>query len=89
MRIDELYKINQPKVQTGPELDTLTIRNIETNVQPVNKFHKQNSFFDKINEGFKLIPWKDVIIWSAIVGGIYILIKATPKNNSRKDLKSK
>lgn len=84
MRIDELYKINQPKVQTGPELGTFKIRNIETNVQPVNKFHEQNSFFDKINEGFKLIPWKDVIILSAIAGGIYFLIELTPKNNYRR-----
>jgi len=60
-------------------------QNVGINMQSLDKIPAQESFSDRFNKIVKKIPWKDLMIWTAIGGFIYLLWKIPPKNNSRRE----
>ncbi len=99
MRADELFKIGHKDVEKGLEFKQkvkpnyipdfqkpkMSInQNIGVNKQSFSKIPAQESSMDKIKKGLEKIPWKNLIIWTAIGGCIYLLWKIPPKDNSRR-----
>ena len=79
MNAFEIYKIGQRYIPTESEFSSPIQQNVGINMQSLDKIPAQESFSYEFNKIVKKIPWKDLMIWTAIGGCIYLLWKIPPK----------